>query len=72
MLFPVNDYVLYIIKTETTRKFMREVAIDHLCGEINPRRPNWLSQQMHKALHSLGHLLVSLGQRLDRMEARPV
>ena len=69
MLYPVNDYMLYVIKEETTRRFRREVEIDHLCGEINPRQPSWLSHQMHKALQNLGYVLVTIGRRLDARSA---
>ena len=72
MLYPANDYLLYIIKTETTRKYLREAEIDHLLSEINPPQPSWLSHPARKALQNLGHLLIDLGQRLDRIETHPV
>jgi hypothetical protein len=71
MLYPVNDYMLYVIKRETTRQYLREAEIDHLLNEINPQQPSWLSYQVRKALHNLVHMLVALGRRLDRIETRP-
>ena len=72
MLYPVNDYMLCVIKRETTRQYRREAGIDHLLNEINPQQPSWLSYQVRKALHNLGHMLVTLGQRLDRIETQTV
>ena len=72
MLYPVNDYMLYLIKTETTQRYLREAAMDHLRDQIIPRQPPWLSHQMRKALYHLGHMLVTLGHRLDRIEVRPI
>ena len=69
MLYPVNDYMLYVIKEETTRRFRREVEIDHLLDEINPRQPSWLSCQVRKALQNLGYVIVTLGRRLDARSA---
>jgi hypothetical protein len=70
MLYPVNDYVLKAIVEDTTHRYIREAEVDHLLSEINPPQPSRLSHQMHKALKNLGHLLVTLGQRLDRIETR--
>jgi hypothetical protein len=71
MLYLVNDYMLYVIKRETTRQYLREAEIDHLLNEINPRHSSWLSYQVRKALHKFGHLLLTLGRRLDRIETHP-
>ena len=68
MLYPANDYLLYVIKEQTIRHFRREVEIAHLLGELHPQQPSWLSCQMRQALHSLGHTFLTLGQRLDRIE----
>jgi len=66
MLYPANDYLLYVIKQETARRYRREVTNDHLPSEIDLPKPNRFASLARKALHDLGHLLVALGQRLDR------
>ena len=68
MLYPANDYMLQVIKRETTRCYRREVEIDHLVGETNLRQPSWLTYQVQRALRILGHTLLIIGQRLDRIE----
>jgi len=72
MLYPVNDHMLYVIKRETTRQYRREAEIDHLLDEIDPQQPSWLSYQVRKALYNLGHLLVTLGRRFDRIETQTI
>jgi hypothetical protein len=71
MLYPANDYLLHVIKEETTRQYRREAEIDHLAGGISPRQPSWLTRQTRKGLHNLGHTLLALGQRLARVETHP-
>lgn len=71
MSYPVNDYLLKVIMEERTRRYIRDAEIDHLLSEINPGQPSGLFRQVHKMLHNSGHLLVTLGQRLDRIEMRP-
>jgi hypothetical protein len=72
MLFPVNDYMLYVIKKETVQRYRREVEIDYLLNEINSQKPNRLERLARKTFHNLGYLLVALGRRLDRIELRSV
>lgn len=72
MLCPYNEYLLYLIAKETTTQYLREAEADHLLSEINPPQPSWLSHPTRKALHNLGHSLIDLGQRLDRIETHPV
>lgn len=66
MLYPANDYLLYVIRQETVQRYRREVTNDHLPSEIDLSEPNRFGSLARKALHDLGHLLVALGQRLDR------
>ena len=72
MLYPANDYLLHVIKEETARQYRREVEIDHLADETRPRQPSWLTAQTRKAAHNLGHTLLELGQRLDRVDTNAV
>jgi hypothetical protein len=68
MLYPVNDYMLYIIRKEMTKKYLREAEVDHLLDEINPQAPRRLLPDLRQLVRVLGHVLVFIGQRLDRVE----
>jgi hypothetical protein len=70
MLYPANDYLLHVIKEETARQYRREVEIDRLADASCPRQPDWLNSQTNKVLHNVGHRLLALGQRLERVETR--
>lgn len=72
MLYPCNVMLLDAICREKTRKYIREAQLDHLTSQIKPHRASRLSKQMCRALHQLGHLLMSLGERLERLETSQV
>ena len=72
MLYPYNENLLTCIAKERTAQYLREAEGDRWASELSPQRPMWLSQQARKALHNLGHSLIDLGQRLDRIETHPV
>jgi hypothetical protein len=64
-----NDYVGRIIVEERARQFIREAEVDRLLGEAYPHRPSVVSRTVRNRLHDLGHLLVAVGERLQRLEA---
>ena len=69
MLNPYNEYLFYPIVKETTARYLREAEVDHVLDQLNPRRPSWLAQQIRRAVHALGHVLIALGRRLDAQSA---
>jgi hypothetical protein len=71
MWCPSNDYVLRIIMERRTKQFIREAEIERLLHGICPPRPGVLSRSVRSLLHHLGHLLVAIGGRLERLEASP-
>jgi hypothetical protein len=67
-MYPANDYLLWVIREETTLRYLRQAEIDHLLSEVEPRQPGGLAYRVRPALRKLGHLFLALGSVLDRIE----
>ncbi len=74
MAYPLDDYTLQRMAEQQMKEYLREIEISNLLDEVRPRRRSWGSRQACRVLRGLGHVLTSLGQRLenwDRREAKP-
>jgi hypothetical protein len=65
MLYPINVYLLDVFKKEITLQKIHEAQIDHLANYLRPQKSHDL---VIEGLRDLGHALVFIGRRLDRIE----
>ncbi len=68
MAYPLDDYTLQRMAEQQMKEYLREIEMNNLLDEVSPRRPGWLSRQARRSLRGLGHVLTSLGQRLENTE----
>jgi len=69
---PYDEYVGRYIAEQRVRAGIREAEIRCLLREAGPKRQRWLSCWARRLLGHLGHLLVSVGKRLERYAVPPV
>lgn len=67
MLFPSPDVAQRIME-ERVRDCLRKAKTRRMLREAGIDQRSWLSRWACRLLACLGHLLVSLGQRLQRFE----
>jgi hypothetical protein len=69
-MFYQNDYITKTLKEREIRERIQEARIDQMLSEIQPHRSNQFADLACKAMHSLGHLLLRVGKRLDSVGTR--
>jgi hypothetical protein len=68
-MFYQNDYITQIIKKQQANEYLRQAEQDRLLAGLDPQRTSRLFQLARGTLHATGHLLLTIGRRLDQIEA---
>ena len=71
-MMPPNPDVYREIAEQRMRDCLREVETRRLLHQAGIEQRGWMARLMCRLLGGLGHLLVALGQRLERYERTPM
>ena len=67
-MFYQNDYITKNITTQKMNEYLQQSEKDRLLLTLAPHQRNSLWQFARTALHGVGHLLLTIGRRLDQLE----
>jgi hypothetical protein len=70
-MFPLSPYLISEISKIYSQERIEEARIQRLLNQAGIRRENWMSRTGCRILCFLGHQMVSLGKRLERLEIKP-
>jgi hypothetical protein len=70
MILPTAEMAKQVAE-EQRQDLLREAETYRLLRQAGIGRPGWSSRQVRWLLSSLGHVLVTLGRRLERYEGSP-
>ncbi len=66
-MFCQNDYIMTNIRKQQIAEYRQEAAHHFLLAQLKSCRPNPLLSVARGMLHGLGHLLLAVGRRMDRI-----
>ncbi len=72
MWFSHNNQLLTLIAQETVAKNLRDAEIDSWASRLGTKGTSRWTHPFGRVLYNVGHWIVILGQRLDRIEPHTV
>ena len=67
-MFYQNDYITKNISTQKMNEYLLQSEKDRLLLTLNPHQRNPLVEFARTVLHGIGHLMLTIGRRLDQLE----
>lgn len=64
-----NDYILETIKKQQVKEYIQQAEKDRLAASLKPHRPHPIGQFFRSVLRGTGHLFVTVGRRLEGIQA---
>ena len=66
-MFYQNDFITKNIKTQQMNAYLEQAEKDRLLAQLNSHQSTLLTTLMRGTLHAIGHLFLTIGQRMDRI-----
>jgi hypothetical protein len=71
MMYPIRSTLLLTVDEKTATKLLREEASMEGANHMASHQPSRIALAICTALHGIGHLMLTLGQRLAQFDGSP-